>query len=712
MTETDPTINFAGYGDQTSASFSPSPFPSALPLTGTAALFSAVWTGYFYSPVTANVTFTLLTDDGSRLYFNGGATPVVNSFVNQGPTATSSAPISVTAGTYYPIEIDYFNSGGGAIAQFLYSYPGLNPSIVPQTQLYTILPAPPAVPTGLTATATATGINLSFTAVRGATSYTILRGAMTGGPYTAISTAQTGTTYTDTAVTAGTTYFYVVTATNNYGTGPNSNEASATPAPPAAPTALTAFNGNNSVSLTWTASAVTSTYNVLRSLVSGGPYTAIATGLTTTSYTDTTVTNGTTYYYVVTATNAFGTSPNSNEAVGAPVAPTEVLHYDFESGPQGQNPDLITDITGHGNTGSAFGGDEGFTTDAAHGMYAGIVVNDPNNQYLSLPSNFNFGNQFTFFCNTKLPVNTGITTIFSSHAVFGYGGWSLYVNNNGDMAEDLVFETNGSVQVKAMSAAGLFPLGDGAYHAVAAVVNRTAGLVDVYLDGTKVISAGVIGTDWPTASVQETLGVFPPPTAGGTGEYFRVVGAEFDDVRVFNGLLNASDIPGLNIQTATVTGSISLEGVPDLSAISPYSPLGTFTVTFRTAGTTTVVNTANVTLTTTSGSANATFSVPGLPAGTYDVLIKGPKNLAVLSPNVVVSAAGGAIPGVVLPAGDTNNDNSVDSSDFGTLIGAFNTDGSISGSGYDPTADFNFDGHVDSSDFGLLIGEFNNVGAM
>ena len=62
-----------------------------------------------------------------------------------------------------------------------------------------------------------------------------------------------------------------------------------------------------------------------------------------------------------------------------------------------------------------------------------------------------------------------------------------------------------------------------------------------------------------------------------------------------------------------------------------------------------------------------------------------------------------------LPAGDTNNDNSVDSSDFGVLIGAFNSDVTIGG--YDYRADLNQDGTVDSSDFGLLIGEFNNTGA-
>ena len=484
---------------------------------------------------------------------------------------------------------------------------------------------------------------------------------------------------------------------------------------PAAPTNLTAYaDANRAVVLNWTEpsnGAPAPTFSVLRSLTAGGPYTTIATGLTALTYTDTTAVIGTTYFYVVNATNAYGASGNSNEVSVTPTTPTEVIHYDFENTLNGANPEPIPDITGHMNTGFALGGDEGITTDAAHGLLAGIITSDANNQYLSLPSNFDFGNQFTFFVNTKLPAVNGITTIFSSHAVFGYGGWSLYVNDNGNTSQDIVLETNGTTQVKALSAAGVFPTGDGKYHAVAAVVNRTAGLVDVYFDGTKVISAGVIGTDWPTASVQELLGVFPPPTAGGTGEYFRIVGAEFDDMRVFNGLLNASDVAALNTQAGTVTGSIALEGVPSLSAISPSAPLGTFHISFRNASTGAVVTSADVTLTTTAGSANGTFSVSGVPAGTYNVVIKGSKNLAVLSPGVVV-ASSGAIPAVILPAGDSNNDNFVDSSDFGTLIGAFNTDGSIAGSGYDPTADFNFDGLIDSSDFGLLIGEFNNAGAM
>ena len=174
------------------------------------------------------------------------------------------------------------------------------------------------------------------------------------------------------------------------------------------------------------------------------------------------------------------------------------------------------------------------------------------------------------------------------------------------------------------------------------------------------------------------------------------------------------------VPTETVTGSVALEGVSDLSNVSPSAPLGNFTVSFYTPGSivkgavppTTPVYTQSVTLTTTASSENGAYTVTGVPDGTYDVVVKGAKNLAVLSPGVVISATSTTVPNVILPAGDSNNDDSVDSSDFGTLIGAFNTDGSVAGSGYDPTVDFNFDGLVDSSDFGLLIGEFNNTGAI
>ncbi len=97
-----------------------------------------------------------------------------------------------------------------------------------------------------------------------------------------------------------------------------------TPAP-AAPTSLTATASNAQVSLTWTASPGATSYNVLRSISSGGSYSSIAIDLTTTTYEDSTVSNGTTYYFVVQAVNSGGTSSYSNQASATPGTPEDEI---------------------------------------------------------------------------------------------------------------------------------------------------------------------------------------------------------------------------------------------------------------------------------------------------------------------------------------------------------------------------------------------------
>ena len=75
--------------------------------------------------------------------------------------------------------------------------------------------------------------------------------------------------------------------------------------PPAAPTNLTASPGNAQVTLAWAASTGATGYNVKRATTDGGPYTQLATA-TSPTYTDSSVTNGTEYFYVVSALDAEG----------------------------------------------------------------------------------------------------------------------------------------------------------------------------------------------------------------------------------------------------------------------------------------------------------------------------------------------------------------------------------------------------------------------
>ena len=288
-------------------------------------------------------------------------------------------------------------------------------------------------------------------------------------------------------------------------------------------------------------------------------------------------------------------------------------------------------------------------------------------------------------------------------------GFALYVNDfNDNSSHDLVVETNTAgatnVQSKATSPLGTFQF-DGKYHAVAAVVNRTGGTLSLYYDGQLVLADAQIDTQWSTMTGDNRLGQF-------ANADIVALNSKFDNVGIYNGLLNAADIAALSGSTGvTVSGGISLEGVANLAGISPFAPLGTFHVSLRTPGTLTEVKGFDVTLATTAGSPVGKYTLSGVTAGTYDVWIKGKKNLAVLVPNVAFAGTSGTVANVLLPAADANGDNFADTSDFGLLVGAYGTDGSIPGSGYDPKVDFNFDGFVDTTDFGLLVGNYGAAGA-
>jgi lysophospholipase L1-like esterase/fibronectin type 3 domain-containing protein len=398
-------------------------------------------------------------------YFNGDTIPKVNGGRNQSYTATQSG--------VYAVGLKLNSTTQDRVMSA-----DLNVTVGTTT--------PPSPPTGLSAVAGNTQITLSWTASSGATSYNVKRSTVSGGPYTTLATGITATTYTNTGLTNGTVYYYVVSAVNTAGESANSNQASATPvlttinafnqieaesystmsgiqseacsdtgggsdvgytdsndyivfnnidfgsgptgldvriasaatftgtaefrlasitgtligtvsfgttggwqtwvtktisvsgasgiknlyivfqggngignvnwfkfktlSPPPAPTNLTATAGNAQVTLNWTASSGATSYTIRRSSTAGGPYSDIATGVTTTSYTNTALTNGTTYYFVVAAVGAAGTSGNSNQASATPAGATTLSNgvYKITARNSGKALDVVGVSTTNG----------------------------------------------------------------------------------------------------------------------------------------------------------------------------------------------------------------------------------------------------------------------------------------------------------------------------------------------------------------------------
>src|SRR5438093_9923924 len=155
------------------------------------------------------------------------------------------------------------------------------------------------------------------------TGYKIYRSTSSGTETGYVSLGNV-TSYTNTGLTNGITYFYKVRAVNSVGISPLSNETSATPiGTPFTPLNLQATGGTGKIILTWQApssnggSAITG-YKIYRSTSSGTETGYVSLG-NVTSYTNTGLTNGITYFYKVRAVNSVGISPLSNETSATPI---------------------------------------------------------------------------------------------------------------------------------------------------------------------------------------------------------------------------------------------------------------------------------------------------------------------------------------------------------------------------------------------------------
>ena len=291
------------------ATASAPPAPTGLTATPGNNQVTLNWTA---SPGAARyiVQRTVLTIGAVTTYTPGGINPyaVINSFVS-GSNYTDTA--LANAVTYsYVVSAANANGQSGASA----------------AASATPLPNLPVPPTGLTSTVDSNQVTLSWNVVNNAANYIVSRATAVSGPYSIVANPEWLATFTDAPVNYNTTYYYEVASANLGGISSNSAPLAVTtcPAPPAP---VTAVPGNAQVSLTWGASAGATNYVLQRSTVNGGPYSTIV-STANTSYLDTGLNNGTTYYYVVYAVGPNGQSPLSAQATATPSALQQMIKSD------------------------------------------------------------------------------------------------------------------------------------------------------------------------------------------------------------------------------------------------------------------------------------------------------------------------------------------------------------------------------------------------
>jgi hypothetical protein len=102
------------------------------------------------------------------------------------------------------------------------------------------------------------------------------------------------------------------------------------------PSGLTATAGDGAVELTWNSPGNATGYNVRSSTSISGPYAIVATNLSGLSFTNTGLSDGTVYYFVVSALNSAGESSNPAPVSARPVSRTPPLFSFLLTGPQVQ----------------------------------------------------------------------------------------------------------------------------------------------------------------------------------------------------------------------------------------------------------------------------------------------------------------------------------------------------------------------------------------
>ena len=298
--------------------------------------------------------------------------------------------------------------------------------------------------------------------------------------------------------------------------------------PPAAPTGLTAVSGTLLVNLNWTQSTnpdITSNKVYRSTTGSAGPYNLLASLAATTSYPDTAVSAGSTYFYAVTAINTNGESTNSVQATATTFSPTlgSLVHrYSFlESGGA-----TIADSVG----GPVWTG----TLPNGGALSSGQLTLSPaSQQYAQLPAGVAGS-----LSNITLMAWVNLNSLSSGSPIidFGYNTTTnmyLAPQSGATGMPRFAITTNGTGTEQPID--GSSALSTGAWHQVAVAMFSGTGVL--YLDGA------AVGTNGGLSLNPLTLGITPNNYLGksqdATAPYLD---GSLKEVRIYNAGLSAAEI--------------------------------------------------------------------------------------------------------------------------------------------------------------------------
>ena len=245
----------------------------------------------------------------TTLYTNfcGSTYPLGTIILNNTNTGTTYTDTSPTDGKIYSYYVTATSAGGTS---------GSSSASAPAIPV----PVPPASAPGLARGNFVNGTNvfISWSPVSGAVGYVIYHSTQQG-VFTwpdNFERAIVETNYTDVGVDPTVNHFYQITAVNEGGISPTTSIMVLLP-----PVAfgLAAFPGNQQVTLNWSSAVGATNYLLEVSPTNGGPYTVLL-NTTNTSYVNTGLVNGTTYYYIVYSQGPNGQSPVSAQASATPTA--------------------------------------------------------------------------------------------------------------------------------------------------------------------------------------------------------------------------------------------------------------------------------------------------------------------------------------------------------------------------------------------------------